>query len=102
MISSQALTINGLYVYLPAFSFSLPSCINEFDSFIHTFQRLISFQQHVIDTAYLFQQATSKKQSLDKSFGKHDKCTDGADSVLEWRRDTFYIPPRNKEAKLPL
>ncbi|KAI8077409.1 hypothetical protein BDF21DRAFT_420965 [Thamnidium elegans] len=104
LIATQQLTGNGLYVYHPAYSFSLPSCIEELESFKLTMQKLISFQRHVITIANILEKAGMKKYSLNQQFGKHDEADkDGeATSILNWRRDTFYTPPRNKEARVPL
>ncbi|KAI7889494.1 uncharacterized protein EV154DRAFT_603965 [Mucor mucedo] len=90
----HVLTRNGLYVYHPAYSFSLPSCIEELGSFKPIMQKLLSFQQHVITISNI----------LEKAFGKHEEADkDGeATSILNWRRDTFYTPPKNKEARVPL
>lgn len=104
LIATQQLIGNGLYVYHPAYSFSLPSCIEELGSFKSSMQKLLSFQQHVITIANILEKAGTKKYLLNKQFGKHDEADkDGeATSILNWRRDTFYTPPRNKEARVPL
>ncbi|KAL0084354.1 hypothetical protein J3Q64DRAFT_1822554 [Phycomyces blakesleeanus] len=104
LIATQQLIRNGLYVYHPAYSLSLPSCIEELGSFKSSMQKLLSFQQHVITISNILEKAGTKKYSLNQQFGKHDEADkDGeATSILNWRRDTFYTPPRNKEARVPL
>ncbi|KAG2212585.1 hypothetical protein INT47_000561 [Mucor saturninus] len=104
LIATQQLTRNGFYVYHPAYSFSLPSCIEELGSFKPIMQKLLSFQQHVITISNILEKAVTKKYSLNQQFGKHDEADkEGeATSILNWRRDTFYTPPKNKEARVPL
>lgn len=104
VIATQQLTGNGLYVYHPAYGFSLPSCIKELESFGSTMQKLLSFQQHTITIANILEKAVTKKYSLNQRSGKHDEADkdDEATSILSWRRDTFYTPTKNKEARVPL
>ncbi|KAL9541205.1 hypothetical protein MBANPS3_009249 [Mucor bainieri] len=101
MVSCQALARNGLYAFTPLFSFSLPTCINDLDSFGSTFQKLYSFQHHVLNIAADLKKETDMKLSIMKSFGERPASHSSASSVLEWRRDTFYTPPQNKQAKVP-
>ncbi|KAG1446272.1 hypothetical protein G6F56_009627 [Rhizopus delemar] len=74
LIATQQLTGNGLYVYHPAYSFSLPSCIEELGSFKSTVQKLISLQQHVITIANILEKAGTKKYSLNQQFDKHGEA----------------------------
>lgn len=41
---------------------------------------------------------------MSQQFGKHGEAEKDGEvtSILNWRRDTFYAPPRNKEAKVSL
>lgn len=103
LIATQQLIRNGFYVYHPAYSLSLPSFVEELESFESTIQKLISFQQYVITIANILKKAGTKKYSLNQSFGKYDEVDKGdeASSILNWRRDTFYTSQRNNELKIP-
>lgn len=63
-----------------------------------TMRELISCQQRIICFA---KAATTKKYSLNQFFSLHDISDkdDVNNSILDWRRETFYTPPRNKETK---
>ncbi|KAG1442705.1 hypothetical protein G6F56_010958 [Rhizopus delemar] len=66
LIATQPLTGNDLYVYYPAYSFSLPSCIEELESFKSTTQKLFNFQQHVITIENILEKAGTKEYSLNQ------------------------------------
>lgn len=100
LVTLNTLARNGLYVYLPYFTFSLPTCIRDLNSFSNTFQQLFTLEKLVLQTSQLLQHHLKEKQSFD-SLGRHRE-DDLSDSILNWRRETFYTPPnKNCKAKVP-
>ncbi|KAI9483506.1 MAG: hypothetical protein EXX96DRAFT_558415 [Benjaminiella poitrasii] len=100
LVTVQSLARSVLYVYLPFFTFSVPTCVRDLQSFLETFQKLITLEKHVLQTSQLLQHHMKEKQNF-KSLGTHEE-NDLEEPVLGWRRKTFYSPPnKNAEPRIP-
>lgn len=85
LIATQQLAGNGLYVYHPAYSFSLPSYVEELQSFQSIMQKLISFQQHVITIANVLGKSTPENILTVKNFAIEFGLTDRHYTMTRYR-----------------